>query len=805
MNKYDSVPKLNLEPKLKRPLSLWNSLDYLRLFYWILFFPQAVGWYVDKFGGGYVSPNTKNLNLREEWQKIYQNLIQFRLLIQGLIISVSISIAIALFRLLNYTSTPISLTWANQFNVEQSLVMGIWMGLFTATGIGVARGVVAAMPIAISIGIINNNTIASTEISTATVIASGLAMGIAFSSIAGTRGGIISTITSGLKQGALVGFCFILVANFNFTFPTFRNFEISVWINILISCLLFALAIQVMTLRPDCWLASLSFHSLNNNRVWFFSRTSFVPLPFLTTRLTNWLRKDWETGISNASHLLQYSLQFIPVVKAVNKVLTEMPLEHSIYHISNLTKVYDGWRLIYFVSASLKRELLFSILPNRNWLGKKLKQQDFLTTTPRTDTFVRAIAAGFWYLHDRQPNKAAEAFEKVRSLLYGEEVYILAKTLAMFQSAKELEQIAELDLPAFPQDDLLRGSTWETLNKLRRVVVEVKTIQTSVSHATKALALNRAIGELTAILDAPETLLEAEKELIIEIAQNWKRSLERIARDIGNISVTKPVANPYVIGDPVQGSLFAGREDIMRQLEELWSGDRLQSVVLFGHWRMGKTSILLNIDRYINAEIEIAYINLLRLGDSSQGVGEVLMQICDGIAEVTGITPPDDDALLKLPYRTFERYIKQIEQAENSLIIAIDEFEKIEELIKLQRIPTDFLGFLRGIVQMNSKIALIFAGLHTLEEMTADYFQPFFASVIPLHVGFLNTASTRQILANPTDIVSSGSSEFMLDYTPQALDLIYFLTAGQPYLIQLIGFQLVRRYNQQMFERGKVS
>ena len=572
----------------------------------------------------------------------------------------------------------------------------------------------------------------------------------------------------------------------------------------LTNCLAFGLATQIGALHPESWLISLPFNLRTSNRICSFSRTTSIPLPFLTARLTNWLRKDWQTGINNASQLLQYSLQFIPVIKAVNKVLTEMPPEHLVYRINSLTKVYDGWQLIYFVSASLRRELLFSILPFRKWLGKKLKQQDFLITTPRTDTFVRAIAAGFWYLHKQQPNKAAEAFEKVRSLLYGEEIYTLAKTLAMFQSARELEQIAELDLPAFPQDDLLRGSTWETLNKLRRVVVEIKTIETSVSHATKALALNRAIGELTAILDTSEILLEAEKELIIEIAQNWKRSLERIARDIGNISVTKPVANPYVIGDPVQGSLFAGREDIMRQLEELWSGDRLQSVVLFGHRRMGKTSILLNIDRYINANIKIAYINLLRLGDSSQGVGEVLMQICDGIAEVTGIAPPDDDALLKLPYRTFERYIKQIEQAENSLIIAIDEFEKIEELIELQRIPSDFLGFLRGIVQMNSRIALIFAGLHTLEEMTADYFQPFFASVIPLHVGFLNTASTRQILANPTDIVSSGSSEFMLDYTPEALDLIYTLTAGQPYLIQLIGFQLVRRYNQQMFERGIV-
>ncbi|MEO0968121.1 MAG: ATP-binding protein, partial [Cyanobacteria bacterium J06639_18] len=130
------------------------------------------------------------------------------------------------------------------------------------------------------------------------------------------------------------------------------------------------------------------------------------------------------------------------------------------------------------------------------------------------------------------------------------------------------------------------------------------------------------------------------------------------------------------------------------------------------------------------------------------------------------------------------------------LIIALDEFEKIEELIDASKIPADFMGFLRGLVQMNSQIAFAFAGLHTLEEMTADYFQPFFASVIPIRVGFMSRAATRQILANP-------DPDFPLDYTPQALDKIYHLTSGQPYLVQLIGFQLVRSYNNYVFEQGR--
>ena len=796
MNKHN-VPKLNLAPKLERPLSLWNPLDYLRLLYWMFFYPQAIQWYVDRFSGESVPTN--NYQLKEqiaEWQKIRQNPIQFQLVIQTLVIATSIFIAITLYKLLNYTSIPIYLSWTKEFDVFLGFFLAVWTGLINATSSGVAEGVLISVPFGIFMGIIYSLSAITENIPT--VVAAGLSFGLLLSATT-SRSDIIPSQIIYIVPATFFGFFFFVM---DVIFST-REIEI---LNILTNCLIFGLTAQIAILRPESWLFSFPFNFSIRDQTWFSSHTTSIPLPFLSTRLKNWLRQDWDHGLNNISQLLHYTLQFIPAVEAVNQVLAEISSEQVIDHVSSLTKVYDGWRLIYFVSASLQYELLLSILPFRSQLSKKLNRQDFLIATPRLDTPARATAAGFWYLHEKQPAKATKAFAKVRSeamplglsLLYGEEVYTLANTLAIFKPVTELNQIASLDVPAFPQDNLLRPVTWETLNNLRRVVEEVKTIKNSVSHTTKALALNRAIGELTTILDAPEIIPEAERELIIEIAQNWKQALERITKDIGNITVTKPVANPYIIGDPVQGSLFAGREDIMRQLEELWlDTKRLQSIVLYGHRRMGKTSILLNVTNYSGSKIQVAYVNLQRLGTVSLGLGEVLIAITDEIAAVLQIPPPDDEAILKLPQRTFERYLKSVIASMDcqGLIIALDEFETIEELIRLGQIPPGFMGFLRGLMQMSPKIAFIFAGLHTLEEMTADYFQPFFASVIPLHVGFLNVAATRQILANP-----ALGDDFFLDYTRETFDRIQSLTAGQPYLVQLIGFQLVRRYNQQIFE-----
>nr|ADO19270.1 putative transposase [Nostoc flagelliforme str. Sunitezuoqi] len=57
---------------------------------------------------------------------------------------------------------------------------------------------------------------------------------------------------------------------------------------------------------------------------------------------------------------------------------------------------------------------------------------------------------------------------------------------------------------------------------------------------------------------------EAERGLILDITQAWKESLLQIASEVGEITITEKVRNPYFVGPPVEGSLFVGREDIMR-------------------------------------------------------------------------------------------------------------------------------------------------------------------------------------------------------------------------------------------------
>ena len=271
--------------------------------------------------------------------------------------------------------------------------------------------------------------------------------------------------------------------------------------------------------------------------------------------------------------------------------------------------------------------------------------------------------------------------------------------------------------------------------------------------------------------------------------------------EVGRTFISEPVKNPYVAGDPVVGPGFKGREDILHELKQLWSGTtQPPSVVFYGHRRMGKTSILRNINSRLGSEVCLAYVNLLILGGAERGLSDLFLAIADEIrASLPELPEAEMDEFDRHPELAFKQYLDLAQSAlgKSRLIIALDEFEKLEEWMNAGRIPSNLLDTFRGYIQKDQNIAFAFAGLHELEEMTADYFNPLFASVRTIRVSFLSKEATFQVLANPP------LEDFPLDFSREALERIWQLTGGQPYLVQLVGHYLVSRFNRLTFEQGK--
>jgi hypothetical protein len=231
------------------------------------------------------------------------------------------------------------------------------------------------------------------------------------------------------------------------------------------------------------------------------------------------------------------------------------------------------------------------------------------------------------------------------------------------------------------------------------------------------------------------------------------------------------------------------------------------SVVVYGHRRMGKSSILHNLGARFGAQTVIVDFNMQRVGrvrSNAQLLYQLAVTMFDaceqhGIQPASGFAEPQEqDFAEDSPGFGFSRFLSRLERVRDGrrFIITVDEFEKLEEQMEEGRLTPDLLDFWRGTFMTYPWFIMAFAGLYTLEERRHDYWNPLFGSVNAIRVSFLSPAAAQRLIVQPTP-------DFDLDYDEDAVAEIITLTGGQPFLIQLIGHSLVSRFNQQVFEQGQ--
>ena len=794
MNKPVAVPRLNLAPKRRKPLSLRNPLDYLQLLYWVFFFPQALRWYVETFAEEKELYDCKTWIEKGQWWRNAH--IQRNFWLQGLFLTALVPVLITW--VVSCLGVPVS-----SFGVAFGIAFGVAFGVaFSSVG-NVALAVTYSIEFSIAGGVAGGVLAGSDARSTLSFFILFVEKGIAFSNIEGVAYGIACGVMFGVVFGVTLGVTDDLRSGisyyvpsdqygsaYSFAFGIASGFAYGITGGLAngiaygTACFLVLIGTYcLVVLRLETWAVTALYRGLSKYRLKFLSRTTFVPLPRLTKQILSWANHDWIRAVQNINELLAYTRQHKPVIDAITQYLSKLPGDVLLLRVSQLAVEPFDWDTIRYASMPVQR----------------LKD-----STESLDTPAQSAALGFWYLHEEQPREAAAAFALVRNLPHGAEMHQLATCLVLASTTEQLNDSRLVSGLTIPTTPLMRSDTWPAISRFRSVVDDAQIIFQSYSRSVRFSALNRALGKLTEITQRIDRVPQAERKLVATIAESWKKKLLDVIPDTWEIIHTQPVHNPYVAGDPVEGSLFVGRTDIIKQLEELWlMSNQLQSVVLYGHRRMGKTSILKNLSSYLRQQHQRRLHQPTQLRhrlSQTKAKAKCLIAISDVISQTLSISPTLRQRLSygsppSLSNASSVPLANGYNQ-DQGLIIALDEFEKIEELISTGALSKDFLGFLRGLLQEHANIAFAFAGLHTLEEMTEDYFNPLFASILPIRIGFFTLGETRQLLANPAE-------DFTLDYQPEALNEIYRLTAGQPYLTQLIGFQLVRHYNHQVFEEGR--
>jgi hypothetical protein len=406
-------------------------------------------------------------------------------------------------------------------------------------------------------------------------------------------------------------------------------------------------------------------------------------------------------------------------------------------------------------------------------------------------------------------NQSSDLFQHLVGYPGGEELQSSFSSIRRCLQAKTLADLAYASNMLADYKPTPGTVCPEVLATLQRLSVISKNVAVSIAASSR-------LNQLAALARATEALEELgpfiekrvvtpEKLPLLMIRNQWRTLVAEAGGRLGHQVGRKRVVNPYVAGNPVKGNLFVGRDEILGELEELWlKPGQVDSLVLYGHRRMGKSSILQNLPNRLDPAANwVVDLNLQTVNRSHTGslLFDLATKMHDEVksrpqvpaptsVHTTRLSLPEESAFIANYQLTFTQWLNHLapRMTGRRFIIAIDEYELLEEAMADGRLDPDLTRYLRGVIQSHDWFVLALAGLYTLQEQCEDYWHPLFASVKPRKVSFLSPEATRRLLTQPSD-------DFPLDYTVDTLDAIHALTNGQPYLVQLIGQNLVAHYN----------
>jgi len=424
---------------------------------------------------------------------------------------------------------------------------------------------------------------------------------------------------------------------------------------------------------------------------------------------------------------------------------------------------------------------------------------------------------------------------ELHSYTHGDEV---TQSLQIIYGCAQPEGIAHarplLFVPMLRNDaqPALRPDVIEALRALSDIAQEYQLFERSSSLRRKTDALNRAAGALQELSAYVAQMISLERRLLNEVVERWQDAvateqgklgalaLQNMSpaerRELSNVGErqssiwqrpNKPFDNPYVVGDPVSGRLFVGRNDLFNRIAGIWAAKpNPDSIILYGHRRMGKSSILRNLSAAAPEGSLITYIDLMGEAAFVQSIADFLLGVADKIQATLQRALPEAAPPLPDPshFSTqasariyFERFMGQVREAlaGRKFFLVLDEFEALEKAVQEGKLDANIYPYLRARTQ-EPWITLVMGGKHTLDEMTRDYEQPFHGSYTNLHVSYLSHSAAAQLIANPAE-------DFDLDYAPEAIERIITATGGQPYLIQLVCQQAVELLNHELFDRNQ--
>jgi len=305
-----------------------------------------------------------------------------------------------------------------------------------------------------------------------------------------------------------------------------------------------------------------------------------------------------------------------------------------------------------------------------------------------------------------------------------------------------------------------------------------------------------------------------------KIAARFGRALETweyaLRRELDALSAREIIPNVYVAGSPLAtaSKVFKGRRDLFLALERelATAAETRPTLLLFGARRCGKTSAIKQMPVRLGPDVIPVEVDLQSAATAEDASG-LLFVLADRIkhnalthrrVQLPALTR---DELRADPYVVFGEWLNRVEETIGAhwILLCLDEYERLVEMMEAGRIDARVFDFLRGIIQHHPRVTVLLSGSHTLDDVGTQSIatqqtplSDYLINVRVLKIGNLKEDEARELIVQPIE-------DFPLEYEPAAVERIIAATGCQPYLVQATCRDLVNMLNEQNRTRATLA
>lgn len=237
--------------------------------------------------------------------------------------------------------------------------------------------------------------------------------------------------------------------------------------------------------------------------------------------------------------------------------------------------------------------------------------------------------------------------------------------------------------------------------------------------------------------------------------------------------------NPYTAGNPVGNqSSFIGREDILKRVLTMLRNPNDSALILYGQRRIGKTSFLQFLQTRLPQEGNFLPVYFDLEFRTREPLDSLLKNLASAIAEKLDLRLPDFSTVdVEQFFRSewLPQVLHQLPQGQK-LVILLDEFDVMDSKDAAQA----FFPYLRELFDLNrERLRFLIVLGRNFEDLTSSWTQAVLRGSEREKIGLLPQADAETLIR----IVEQVSP---LRWQPEAVERVWQLTHGHPFLIQAL-------------------